>query len=217
MVVSSPGTYIGLVYLHVIGSLLVTALGTQVEVIPKEDLRKWWVQLLLFVATLVILFVILPMNTGPLRYILYGLFLVLLAQASVPLTDRLMDKGTLQKTITLTVGAMLAMTAVAFYDKQNLLGLGPYLFAGLIGLILARLGLGIAGVAGAPLDDLKSVSKGLSWIGAALFTAYIAYDTQVLKRDSRLGVKQRPDILTANLSLYLDVLNLFSNLADIVE
>jgi len=57
--------------------------------------------------------------------------------------------------------------------------------------------------------------KALSWIGAALFAAYTAYDTQRMKEDAKS--KNTPDYVKSSLSLYLDFLNLFQNIGSLEQ
>jgi FtsH-binding integral membrane protein len=100
------------------------------------------------------------------------------------------------------------MTALGFYDRQNLLGFGPYLFAGLLGLLVAELGYGAYLFAGgketAPLSYLSD-------IGILLFTIYIAYDTQRLKQQA--GSCKIPNYPSDSLNLFLDLANLFNFLS----
>jgi FtsH-binding integral membrane protein len=96
---------------------------------------------------------------------------------------------------------------------MNLLGFGPYLIAGLIGLIIAR-------VAVHALGTPEEKAKGVPWlntIGVALFAVFTAYDIQVLrvfaKRCKTLKkAKIEPDYPKQSLNLYLDFIYIFLNM-----
>jgi hypothetical protein len=104
------------------------------------------------------------------------------------------------------------MVAVGIYDKNNLLGFGPYLFGALIGLIVAQLIIII-------LVDTRTIEKEqyfegrklLSFFGVGLFSLFAAYDTQVVKVHAR-QCKKRGDYINESLGLFLDFVNLFQYL-----
>ena len=110
------------------------------------------------------------------------------------------------------------MTALGFYDSMNFLGLGAYLFAGLLGLIAAQFLLLSLGT-----EDEKK--KGVQWLnilGVILFSLYTAYDIQVLRVKASECKAQRnqnihPDYPADSLGIYLDILNLFSDIGDLAD
>ena len=73
-----------------------------------------------------------------------------------------------------TCGLVLALSAYAWTTQRDLAGLGSYLFVGLIGVLLASL-LGI--FVSAPVFHLV-----IAGITAILFSGYVLYDVQRLKR-----------------------------------
>lgn len=191
--------------------MVLTGLAAQYPLIPQNLVA----QVLSLVALLFLIFVLMKMAPSPLKYVVFGVFLILLGNTLAPLTQRLEDKEVLQNVLAMVAGVFLGMTALAVAVPGRFLGLGPYLLAGLVGLILARLGLWIGGLAGAPLDDLKKGSTVLSYLGVGLFALYIAYDTQVLK--TRMGARlAKKDPIAATLDLYLDIVNLFASIGDIM-
>jgi hypothetical protein len=105
------------------------------------------------------------------------------------------------------------MSAIGFYDNQNLLGMGPYLLAALVGLLIARTGANLFLPSSSPKST--TVNKALSWIGAALFAVYTAYDTQHMKADAKST--KAPDYVNSSLGLYLDFLNLFQSLGSLEQ
>jgi FtsH-binding integral membrane protein len=154
------------------------------------------------------------MEPGPLKYALAITFAVLIGQILTKFVKKLEDKKILTEVLLTVAGIFLAMTAVGFYDNQNILGFGVYLFAGLIGLIIARIILTLGLLGGASSQSVSSINTALSWFGTALFTIYVAYDTQRMKEDAR---RKKKDYINSSMGLFLDVINLFQNVGDIVE
>jgi FtsH-binding integral membrane protein len=106
------------------------------------------------------------------------------------------------------------MTALGFYDNQNVLGFGPYLFAGLIGLIIARIILIFMSLENTSEKVVSTTDIVLSWVGTVIFSIYVAYDTQRIKEDARLKEK---DYVNSSIGLLLDVVNLFQNVGDLMD
>jgi len=110
-------------------------------------------------------------------------------------------------TFFVTAGTFAALSVYAVTTKRNLGGMGQYLFAGLIGII-------IASVVNMFLRS-GTLDYVISFIGVFLFMGLTAYDTQIIKRWSdQLGNStdeadyMRVSIMGA-LKLYLDFINLF--------
>jgi len=172
-----------------------------------------WATLLIFLASFILLWFIPGMSSNtPLKYVAAVSVAYLIGQLSGPLVERLDEQNILARTLFLATGVFVGMVAVGIYDKNNLLGFGPYLFGALIGLILAQLILII-------LVDTKTIQneqyfegrKLLSFFGVALFSLFTAYDTQLVKLHAR-QCKKRGDYINESLGLFLDFVNLFQNL-----
>jgi FtsH-binding integral membrane protein len=141
-------------------------------------------------------------------------FAALIGQILTKFVKRLEDMKILKEVLVTVAGIFLALTAVGFYDNQNILGFGVYLFAALLGLIVARAILLLGLLGGAPTQSISSINTALSWFGTVLFSIYVAYDTQRIKEDSRLKKK---DYINSSMGLFLDAINLFENVGDILE
>ena len=147
------------------------------------------------------------------KYAFFIAFAFWTGQLVKPYVEELEDKSALTQTLIMTTGVFVGMMALGFYDSMNLLGFGPYLIAGLIGLIIAR-------VAVYTLGTPEEKAKGVPWlntIGVALFALITAYDIQVLrvfaKRCKTLKkLKVEPDYPAQSLNLYLDFINIFVNM-----
>jgi hypothetical protein len=144
------------------------------------------------------------------KYAFFIAFAFWIGQTLKPYVEHLQDRGLLTRVLLLTSGVFAAMTALGFYDSMNLLGLGPYLMAGLLGLILAQL---LVLLLGTPEEK----KKGIQWLnlfGVGLFSLFTAYDIQVLRVNAKAckGAKNKgfqPDYPVESLGIYLDFINLF--------
>jgi hypothetical protein len=207
--------FFGKVFAHLAGALAISAasaeysdLGTQL-LGNSSVLIQVIVNLVISLALLYGTFLTQPGSIP--KYAFFIAFAFWLGQTLKPYVERLQDKGTLTRVLTLTTGVFVAMTALGFYDSGNFLGLGLYLFAGLIGLILAQI---VLLAFGTPEEKRKGI-QWLSIFGVGLFSLFTAYDIQVLRVNARLcriGKNAQPDYPVESLGIYLDFINLFSNI-----
>jgi FtsH-binding integral membrane protein len=209
--------YFGKVFAHLAGALAVSAASAEYSNLG-EDLLGGTSPLINMLLSLGILIGLLfgtrltPPGGIP-KYALFIAFAFWMGQTLKPYVERLDDKGTLTRVLILTSGVFAAMTALGFYDSGNFLGLGAYLFAGLIGLIIAQV---LVLLLGTPEEK----KKGLQWLnlfGVALFSLFTAYDIQVLRVNAKLcrtTKKFQPDYPVESLGIYLDFINLFVRLGD---
>ena len=108
--------------------------------------------------------------------------------------------------VTAFVSASAIFAAAAIYGavtKRSLVGIGPLLFVGLIGIIVAS------------VLNLFLVNDSLAWIisiiGVVIFTALTAYDVQRIQNGDlavATGSMEKGAVIAA-LSLYLDFINIF--------
>jgi FtsH-binding integral membrane protein len=210
--------FIGYTYLHLLAAGLLSAVSAKMDLVRKAgfNTENLLTDLFLFLVSLVLVVVIVLLPIGPLKYVLFGVFVIILGSALRAVANRYQAEGTLTDVLFTVSGIFLAMTAVGFYDQQNLLGYEIYLFAALIGLILGRLGVGVAMIVGAPEEKITGWNLLFSVVATFVFSFYLAYDTQLLKEMAK-ECKGRPDYINGALSLYLDIVNLFYNVGDLTE
>jgi FtsH-binding integral membrane protein len=162
--------------------------------------------------TFALLFAVLFIRPGsPLKYAAFVGFAIMIGQSLKPLVEKLQDKQALTRILTLTTGVFIGMMALGFYDRQNILGFGPYLLAGLLGLIVVQVLLVIFAT---PAEKAKAFDW-IRAIGVALFAVLTAYDVQIVKAGAsgcRVAKKagMAPDYPRESLGLFLDFVNLFS-------
>jgi len=110
-------------------------------------------------------------------------------------------------TFFVTASTFGVLSVFAITTKRELGGLGQYLFAGLIGIIIASVVNMFIGSA--------TIDYVISFIGVFLFMGLTAYDTQIIKRWSAemSGSVDEADYMRLSimgaLKLYLDFINLF--------
>ncbi len=212
----SCDNYFGKVFAHLGGAMAIAAVSAETLDIDGQLKRatgsKLFGMLISVAITFALLFAVFFTRPGsPLKYAAFVGFAMMIGQSLHSLVDRLQDKQALTRVLALTTGVFVGMMALGFYDRQNLLGFGPYLFAGLLGLILVQI---LLVIFASPAEK----EKALNWIraiGVALFAVLTAYDVQVVKAGAsgcRAAKKagMAPDYPTESLGLFLDFVNLFN-------
>lgn len=116
----------------------------------------------------------------------------------------------------LTVGIFLALTCYAFFTTSDFTGAGPYLMAALFVMLGMSLVITLLGFMGIHSDMLMLMYSG---IGVLLFSFYIVYDTQLIigcykGHEIEFGVD---DYCAAALALYLDIINLFLFISELLQ
>ena len=205
----------GIAYLHLLGVIAVTAASAEMPIqmiqnAPTSGTSGMLIQALVWGAILGLTFPLVWMSPGPLKYIVFTVYAVILGQMMVPLVKLLQDEDLLRSTLISTGGIFGGMTILSFLAPARSLSMGPYLFAALLGLICAQFIGFFAGVTDAvSATTLKPVQRIAAWVGTGLFALYVAHDTQVMR--VRVSAPS-PDYVAASIDLYLDILNLFSEL-----
>lgn len=111
--------------------------------------------------------------------------------------------------LTTTALVTVGLTAFACITKSDFTGMGAYLFAGLLVLILFPTVLFLVELL---FGDVFGafVQKAIAAVGVLLFSMYIVYDTQLIvgghHRKHQFSID---DYVFAVLSIYLDIINMF--------
>ena len=209
--------YFGKLFAHLAGALALSAVSAESLDLYPAALERQSVLTQVIVSLVAIfgsMYGIYATRPGGIpKYAFFALFALLLGQTLKPLVQRLQGKGELTKILVMTTGVFVGMMALGFYDNQNMLGFGPYLLAGLVGLIIARILLALFGTE----KEKAQGGEMLRLFGVALFAVFTAYDVQILKAGAKSCKRARnagfpPDYPRESLGLYLDFINLFSSL-----
>jgi modulator of FtsH protease len=94
------------------------------------------------------------------------------------------------------------MGTLASTIKKDLTGLGKFLFAGVILLLVAM----VANI----FFQIPALALAISAIGVVLFSAYILYDI------NRIVQGGEDNYITATLAVYLDIYNVFVSLLNML-
>mmetsp|Transcript_48853 Transcript_48853/g.123945 ORF Transcript_48853/g.123945 Transcript_48853/m.123945 type:complete len:244 (-) Transcript_48853:86-817(-) len=121
------------------------------------------------------------------------------------------------QTVMLSAGVtalvFLSMTAYAWTTKSDFTGFGPYLFAAILSLCMFSLVIMICGMFGAPVRGMMVV---YDFLGILLFSLFIVYDTQVMMGGKHKFSLDVDEYVFAALNLYLDIIDLFLLLLDLL-
>ena len=103
---------------------------------------------------------------------------------------------------TTTAGLVLVLSAYAWTTKRDLSGMGAYLMAGLLAVLLAGLVMMVLSLFGVPMGIFGFL---LSVVTAVLFSGFVMYDMQRLK-NAQAGLD---DPIMLAVGIYLSIFNLF--------
>ncbi|TFY76843.1 hypothetical protein EWM64_g7170 [Hericium alpestre] len=110
------------------------------------------------------------------------------------------DNVIVLQALLITSGVFLGLTLFTLQSKYDFSGLGPWLFGGLIALIMT-------GFVGIFLPFSSGMDLAFAIGGTLIFSGYVVYDTYMI--NNRLS----PDeYILGAISLYLDFINLFLNI-----
>ena len=189
-----------------LGLLVTTGVGFLISSLPEETLFRYaGLALPLLLVQLVVAFVLslairrISATVGLLLFFVYA------AITGVTLGFVLLTYE-LGSIVAAGSSAAAVFGAAAIYGtvtKRDLSGLGPYLFMGLVGIIVASLVNMFIG--------WQWLSFGVSVLGVVVFTALTAYDVQKIQRGdiaAWAGSMEKGAVMGA-FKLYLDFINLF--------
>ena len=190
-------------FLILIFANLITQLGITYYVMQKTEKNPigFWPLLIIQIVIIYVL-VMVPMPPA-LKFLIFCAFSytfgLVMSQLKDKYDEQMMEialKGALS-----IFGLMLAVGVVLVGGGIHLgYKFGAFLFWTLLALIIAKL----VNMLGPQLSTAKKV---LSYVGLALFSLFVVYDTnQILSRN------YNGDFITASMDYYLDILNLFTNL-----
>ncbi|KAF8514168.1 glutamate binding protein [Gautieria morchelliformis] len=105
----------------------------------------------------------------------------------------------------ITLGIFLGLTLFTFQSKWDFSGMGPFLLAGILALVMT----GFVGMF-FPFSKTWDLVYGIA--GALLFSGYIVFDTYLINK------RYSPDeFIMGSISLYLDFINLFLSILRILN
>ncbi|TRM70112.1 inhibitor of apoptosis-promoting Bax1-domain-containing protein [Schizophyllum amplum] len=135
-------------------------------------------------------------HSHPLNLVLLSTF-TLMEAFTLGVTVAFFDKTIVLQALFITLGVFAGLTLFTLQSKYDFSGMAPFLFGGLISLVMA-------GLVGMFLPFSHTFSLIYAIGGCLIFSGYIVYDTYLI--NARLS----PDeYIMGAISLYLDFINLF--------
>lgn len=138
-------------------------------------------------------------HSHPLNLVLLSTFTVMEA-FTLGVVTAFFDNIIVLQALLITLGVFLGLTLFTFQSKYDFSGLAPWLFGGLVALLMT----GMVGIF-IPFSSTMDIIFAIG--GCLIFSGYIVYDTYIINK--RLS----PDeFIMGSISLYLDFINLFLNI-----
>ena len=172
---------------------------------------------ILFFVSLYLLYrtMILPVYKPLQKHFMALLWLTTFSIFTIPLTERIQrtnPHGLAQLTTTfLSIIVSASAVAVILPSLIKSWWIFP-LMIGLIGVIIARIIFAIIGYSAA-----SSQQRGLSYFTILLFTFFVSYDTKVAIAAAKTCREGAADYISFSTNLFLDFLNIFSNLSSVSD
>lgn len=193
-------------FLILVFANLIAQLGITYYVMNKADNPDigFWP---LFAMQIMIIFILALIPMHPIfKFLIFGLFSwtfgLTMSHLKTKYDPELINVAILGA---LTIFGVMLAAGVVLVGFGIYLGyqFGAFLLLSLLALIIAK----IVNIVG---PQLSSVKKVLAYIGLALFSLFVIYDTNEILSREYYG-----DFITASMDYYLDILNLFSNLLSV--
>ncbi|KAI7894494.1 inhibitor of apoptosis-promoting Bax1-domain-containing protein [Mucor mucedo] len=163
--------------------------------------NPWMLFLSMFGSICVLLSLMWKARSTPLNYYLLALF-TLLESHMVGTIVTFYDQRIVVQALLITFGVFCVLTLFTFQSKWDFSGMGPILFAGVFILL----------VAGLVLPFSEGTELPLAIGGVVVFSGYIIFDTYLIF--NRFSPE---DYIMASTSLYLDMINLFLRVLQILN
>ena len=207
------------VYLHILLGLILSGLtALSVDNCPKisENVDNYRGLIGSFILALIALFMVFTAghNKG-LQYSGFVIFMMAIGIMLHPYVTVLKYNGK-GASIFLSLVVIVGLLSLIAYKLPNMfIGWGSYLTLGLLSLIIVE---AMDLIVGTPAG-LTERSKIYGWVGIVIFSGFILYDSQRLVEQARVGEMVSRYMKTndinypaLSLSIYMDIVNLFSSL-----
>jgi hypothetical protein len=197
--------YVGYTFLHLFLATLSSVSAAQLNLVKRTgiDTSDLLTVIALLAMCIFLLVLMYYMRPGPLKYIAFVVFIVVMSTLLRKIVERYNGNNILINVLMNLTSVYLAITLAAAWNP----GFWGFLLAGMIGLFLSQLGYTAAVIIGAP-GKADGINYWISLFGTGIFTVYVAYDTKRVKEDA-LKCKGNPDYINGALGLYLNILGRF--------
>merc|ERR1711959_29132 len=144
----------------------------------------------------------------PHNYALLGVF-TLAESYLVGVTTLMYDTETVLMAVAITAGITVVLTLFAFQTKYDFTTAGGFLLSALLALFSFSIIMMFL-----PFSKIAHVA--FASLGALLFSCYLVYDIQIMMDGKRMQISP-DDYVLAALNLYLDIINLFIYILQILD
>ncbi|KAI8092940.1 inhibitor of apoptosis-promoting Bax1-domain-containing protein [Halteromyces radiatus] len=174
------------------------------------SIKSWvqsnpWLLLVSGIGSLGVLFLLMwKARSTPLNYYLLALFTMLEGHL-VGTVVTFYDKEIVLQALIITLGVFVGLTLFTLQSKWDFSGMAPFLFAGLSILLLA-------GIVQIFIPFSETFQLALAVGGVILFSCYIIFDTYLI-----FNQYSPEDYIMASVSLYMDFINLFLRVLQILN
>ena len=211
-------------YMYVFGSLLMVvlfgALFDKYNTLEEFTVTKLFAVFMLSIISLLGI-MLTPKDNQIIKHIALFIFLLTISVSTYHIYKVASEEGILFKVLIALAIIVLTLSFIAYTQPLGIFdGWYPYLFVGLMGLVVVQLLDIIFGD-----EALDSRNKLYGWVTIVLFSGLLLYDTNKLRQMSKIVIMQCQnqsqfvctDYPTQSLGLFLDVLNMFSGLTRVMK
>ncbi|SOV06407.1 related to BXI1 - protein involved in apoptosis [Ustilago sp. UG-2017a] len=191
-------------FLQILGTTAIAAIMTTQGVASWVQQNQWAFIVPLIGSLVTMGFLYWKRHSHPTNILLLSLFTVL-ESLSLGIVITYVDQKIVLQAMVITAFTFLGLTLFTLQSKWDFSSLGGWLFGGLMVLV----GVGFVGIF---LPYNQTFDLVMAGAGCVIFSLYIVYDTWLIQR--RLSAEEW---VLANISLYLDIVNLFINILRILN
>ncbi|CDH54107.1 glutamate binding protein [Lichtheimia corymbifera JMRC:FSU:9682] len=176
----------------------------------NAGIRSWvqsnvWMMFGSMIGSLIVLFALMwKARSTPLNYGLLALF-TLLEGHLVGTVVTFYEQTLVLQALIITFGVFVGLTLFTLQSKWDFSGMGPFLFAGISILFLVS-------IVQIFFPFSEGVQLALAVAGVIIFSGYIVFDTFLI-----FNRYSPEDYIMASVSLYMDIINLFLRILQILD
>lgn len=207
----TPSLYISNTYLYV-------SLAIAIACITVLQLAKYQYELtnthllILFILSLTSMYGVKYFKHIVPRHIIWLVFVISMGVMLYPMYQRTDEKGTLNNALVTTLVLSIGLSIFATFSSCDFISWGSYLLFGLLALIILEV---CDMIFHSSARRLNSRFKIYSCIAIVLFSGFILYDTQLLKKKAVTVTNDNVNYQLESIGLFLDVANLFTNISNV--
>ncbi|CUA66855.1 hypothetical protein RSOLAG22IIIB_00304 [Rhizoctonia solani] len=193
-----------ILFAQILGTCVVAKLSSSDSAVAWVQTHRWAVFVPLFGSLINLGLLWWKRLSHPINYVLLASFTVL-ESLSLGLVVSFYESRIVLQAMLITLGVFLGLTLFTLQSKYDFSGMGPYLFGGLLVLVMTGF-VGMFVPFGQTMDLIYAAG------GCLIFSGYIVYDTFVITK------KLSPDeFILGAVSLYLDFINLFISILRVLN